>query len=326
MNKISIAIFGYGNLGKGVELAILDSDDLILQGIYTRRDPSLVKCQSNVKVYCADEIYNNKDKIDVVIICGGSATDLPVQSPKLAKDFNIVDSFDTHANIPKHFDTIDEISKLSNTTATISCGWDPGLFSLARIYSCAILNNPNIYTFWGRGVSQGHSDAIRRIDGVADARQYTIPIENALNDVKAGKNPVLTDGEKHMRECFVVAKKGADLTKIENEIVNMPNYFAPYKTIVHFISQEELDTNHKGLPHGGSVISIGKTAGDNTQVIDFSLELDSNPQFTGCVLASVARATYKMAQEGKFGCKTMFDIPPAYLCALSPQDLRKNLL
>ncbi len=326
---IRIGIFGYGNLGRGVEAAIRQNSDLSLEAVFTRRDPETVTLKTEgVPVYHIDKAKEMTDKIDVMILCGGSATDLPEQTPALAEYFNVVDSFDTHAKIPEHFDAVDEQAKKSGKVAVISVGWDPGMFSLNRLYASAILPDGKDYTFWGKGVSQGHSDAIRRIDGVLDARQYTIPIEKALERVRNGENPELSAREKHLRECFVVAKDGADKQKIENEIKTMPNYFADYDTIVHFISKEELDKNHSGIAHGGFVIRSGKTGfnGENNHIIEYSLKLDSNPEFTSSVLVAYARAAYRLNTEGANGCKTVFDIPPAYLSAKTDAELRKELL
>ena len=326
--KIRIGILGYGNLGKGVECSVLNSEDLELYGIFSRRDPSSVKPLSNAKVFKIDEILSHKDNIDVLVICGGSATDLPVQTPEFAKHFNVVDSFDTHAKIPEHFENVDKSAKTSRKVALISAGWDPGMFSLNRLYAEAILPNGKDYTFWGKGVSQGHSDAIRRIDGVKDAKQYTIPIDEALDAVRSGSNPELTARQKHLRECFVVAEDGADLNRIENEIKTMPNYFADYDTIVHFITEEELKANHSGIPHGGFVIRTGKTGlnSENSHLIEYRLKLDSNPEFTAAVITAYARAVYKMNKEGMKGCKTVFDVAPAYLSPASAEDLRKRIL
>lgn len=326
--KISIAIAGYGNLGRGVECALKHSDDMDLFGIFTRRDPSTVKTLTNANVYHIDDICRYKDSIDVVVICGGSATDLPVQTPMLVRNFNVVDSFDTHAKIPEHFKNVDSVARESGKTALISGGWDPGLFSLNRLYAQAILPDGKDYTFWGKGVSQGHSDAIRRIEGVIDARQYTIPVSDAINRVRSGESPDLSVREKHIRECFVVAEDGADKEKIEAEIKSMPNYFADYDTIVNFITSDEMKINHSELPHGGSVIRTGKTGigMEHTHVIEYSLKLDSNPEFTSSVLVAYARAMYKMSQEGYVGCKTVFDVPPAYLSPLSNEELRKSIL
>ena len=329
MNKIRIAIAGYGNLGKGVELAVRQNKDMELVGVFTRRDPSSVKLLTEgVNVWNIADAPAKASEIDVLIICGGSATDLPKQTPELAQYFNVIDSFDTHARIPEHFANVDKAAKDNGHIAFISLGWDPGLFSLARVYSNAILPNGKDYTFWGRGVSQGHSDAIRRIEGVADARQYTVPVEKALAAVRAGENPELTTREKHTRECYVVLEEGADAAKVEQEIKTMPNYFDEYDTTVHFISQEELDKNHKGLPHGGSVIRSGITGhdGENKHVIEFKLDLDSNPEFTTSVLVCYARAAYRLAKEGVTGCKTVLDIAPSYLSAKSGEELRAHLL
>ncbi|MBQ7822451.1 MAG: diaminopimelate dehydrogenase [Clostridia bacterium] len=326
--KIRIAIAGYGNLGRGVECAVKQNSDTELYGVFTRRNPADVKTLTGVDVYSIDDILNHKDKIDVLIICGGSATDLPVQTPEYAKYFNVIDSFDTHAKIPEHFANVDLSAKASGKIALISAGWDPGMFSLNRVYAEAVLPAGKSYTFWGKGVSQGHSDAIRRIDGVLDARQYTIPCDDALDAVRGGKNPELTTRQKHTRECFVVAADGADKARIEREIVTMPNYFADYDTTVHFISMEELKRDHAGIPHGGFVIRSGATGlnGENNHIIEFSLKLDSNPEFTSSVLVAYARAAYRMNAEGMSGCKTVFDVAPAYLSPKSGQELRKELL
>ena len=329
MEKIKIGITGYGNLGKGVEMAIRQNDDMELACVFTRRDPNTLTIKTaGVPVYSATEIEAHKDEFDVLILCGGSATDLPTQTPEYAKICNVVDSFDTHARIPEHFANVDAAAKSGNNIALISCGWDPGMFSLNRLYANAILPEGKDYTFWGKGVSQGHSDAIRRIEGVQDAKQYTIPVESALEAVRSGENPELTTRQKHIRECYVVAKEGADKAKIEAEIKNMPNYFADYDTTVHFISQEELDRNHSGIPHGGFVIRSGKTGWDNeyNNIIEYSLKLDSNPAFTSAVLVSYARAVYRMKKEGATGCKTVFDVAPAYLSPLSGEELRAHLL
>ncbi len=325
---MNVAIYGYGNLGKGVEVSILNNNDINLFGVFTRREPSSLKTLTGAKVYSVDDLIKYKEQIDVLIICGGSATDLPQMTPSLVKDFNVVDSFDTHAKIPEHFNNVDKVAKESNKIALISAGWDPGMFSINRLYSEAILPNGKDYTFWGRGVSQGHSDAIRRIEGVIDARQYTVPIESALNRVRNAEMPNLTTREKHLRECYVVAKEGADLKRIENEIKTMPNYFADYDTTVNFISMEELIKNHSGIPHGGSVIRTGKTGIDNqnNHVIEYSLKLDSNPEFTANVLVAYARAIYKMSLRGDSGCKTVFDIAPKDLSSKSPEELRARLL
>lgn len=326
--KIRIGIAGYGNLGRGVECAVSNSEDMELVALFTRRNPDSVKPRTNVPVYSMDKAAEMQDKIDVLILCGGSASDLPEQTPQMAKYFNVIDSFDTHAKIPEHFANVDKESKNSGKISIISVGWDPGLFSLNRLLGQAILPNGNDYTFWGKGVSQGHSDAIRRIDGVKDARQYTIPIDDALDRVRNGENPELTTRQKHLRECFVVAKEGADLDKIENTIKTMPNYFADYDTIVHFISEEELERDHKGIPHGGMVFRTGATGfdGENKHVIEYKLKLDSNPEFTSSVLVAYARAAYRLNCEGVSGCKTVFDIAPAYLHPSTPDEQRKNLL
>lgn len=326
---IKIGIYGYGNLGRGVECAIKQNKDMSLVGIFSRRDPSSVKTVfEDSKVFSINDVDNMTDEIDVMILCGGSATDLPIQSPALAKKFNIVDSFDTHARIPEHFAAVDESAMEGNTVAIISAGWDPGLFSLNRMLGGAILPSGCDYTFWGKGVSQGHSDAIRRIEGVVDARQYTIPVDEALNKVRSGENPTLTTREKHTRYCYVVAEDGADKAKIENEIKTMPHYFADYDTTVEFVSMEELKANHSGIPHGGVVIRSGKTGAslENNHIIEFSLKLDSNPEFTSSVLVACARAAYKLSQKKDYGAKTIFDIPPAALSPLSPEEMRKNLL
>jgi diaminopimelate dehydrogenase len=329
MATIKIGIVGYGNLGRGVELAIRQNADMELAGVFTRRDPSTVKILTeNAKVYSMDDLDSMEGKIDVLILCGGSATDLPVQSPALAKKFCIVDSFDTHAKIPEHFAAIDEAAQQSGKVAIMSVGWDPGLFSLNRLYGNVFLPNGADYTFWGKGVSQGHSDAIRRIEGVADAKQYTIPVEAALEEVRSGSNPVLTTRQKHLRECFVVAKEGADKAKIEEEIKTMPNYFADYDTTVHFISAEELKEKHSAMPHGGFVLRSGRTGdGEQTkQIIEFSLKLESNPEFTSSILVAYARAAHRLYGEGAKGAKTVFDIAPAYLSPKSGAELRKEML
>ena len=326
---IRVGIYGYGNLGRGVENAIKQNDDMELVAVFSRRDPATVKVNTpGVAVCRAEDAENMTDKIDVMIICGGSATDLPVQTPALAKLFNVVDSFDTHAKIPEHFDNVDEAAKASGKTAFISVGWDPGMFSLNRLYGSAILPDGKDYTFWGKGVSQGHSDAIRRVDGVADGKQYTVPVQAALDAVRSGSNPELTTREKHTRECYVVAEDGADKARIEQEIKSMPNYFADYDTTVNFISQEELNANHAGIPHGGFVIRSGKTGAnlENNHIIEYSLKLDSNPEFTASVIVCYARAAVRMNKEGMTGCKTVFDVPPAYLSAKSGAELRKALL
>ena len=327
--SIRVGILGYGNLGRGVECAIRQNPDMELKAVFTRRAPETVKILTEgVPVYHVDEAEAKKDEIDVLILCGGSATDLPVQTPKYAQWFNVVDSFDTHAKIPEHFAAVDESAQKSGKVGIISVGWDPGMFSLNRLYAAACLPEGENYTFWGKGVSQGHSDAIRRIEGVKDARQYTIPVESALEAVRSGSSPELTTREKHTRECFVVAEEGADQAKIENEIKTMPNYFSDYDTTVHFITEEELKRDHNRLPHGGFVLRSGKTGWnkENHQIIEYSLKLDSNPEFTSSIIVAYARAAYKMNQEGQKGCKTVFDVAPAYLSAESGADLRKKYL
>lgn len=327
--SIKIGIVGYGNLGRGVECAIKQNPDTELAAVFTRRDPASVKIQTaGVNVLKIDELENYKDKIDVIILCGGSATDLPEQTPKIAAMFNVIDSFDTHAKIPEHFAKVDSASRAAGKTSIISVGWDPGMFSLNRLYANAILTDGKDYTFWGKGISQGHSDAIRRIKGVKNAKQYTIPVESAVAAVRNGENPDLTVRQKHTRECFVVAEDGADKAAIENEIKSMPNYFSDYDTTVHFISEEELIRDHSGIPHGGMVIRSGKTGinGENTHTIEYNLKLDSNPEFTSCVLVAYARAAYRLNKEGQNGCKTVFDIAPAYLSAQSGEYLRAHML
>lgn len=327
--SIKIGIFGYGNLARGVENAISQNADMELVAVFTRRPPETVRINTEgIPVCQVDSVSEFVGKIDVMVICGGSARDLPEQTPMLSALFNVVDSFDTHANIPEHFGKIDPIAKSANKVALISCGWDPGMFSLNRLLAEAILPDGDGYTFWGRGVSQGHSDAIRRIDGVADAKQYTIPIESALEAVRRGDAPALSTRQKHTRECFVVAEEGADLERIEKEIKSMPNYFADYDTTVYFISAEELRRDHGGIPHGGFCIRSGRTGkdGENTHVIEYSLKLDSNPEFTASVLVAYARAVSRMSEEGMSGCKTVFDIAPAYLSPKSPEELRKTML
>lgn len=323
-----IGILGYGNLGRGVECAVAQNDDMELVGVFTRRAPESVKTVSGVPVYHADELAGMQDKLDVLILCGGSATDLPEQTPEYAKLFNVVDSFDTHAKIPEHFAKVDASAKAAGKIAMISVGWDPGMFSLNRLYANAILRDGNDYTFWGKGVSQGHSDAIRRISGVKNAKQYTIPVDEALASVRACENPQLSTRQKHTRECFVVAEEGADLDRIEAEIKNMPNYFADYDTTVHFISEEELQRDHAGIPHGGFVLRTGRTGkdGEHNHVIEYSLKLDSNPEFTACVLVAYARAAYRMNQRGMSGCKTVFDVAPADLSPMSGEEIRAQLL
>ncbi len=324
-----IGIAGYGNLGRGVECAVKQNADVTLAAVFTRREPSTVKILTEgVPVYHIYDMDKHKDEIDVLIICGGSATDLPKMTPEYAEMFNVVDSFDTHAKIPEHFANVDRAAKEAGKVAMISVGWDPGMFSLNRAIASSILPEGADYTFWGRGVSQGHSDAIRRIDGVLDARQYTIPVPEALERVRSGENPSLSTREKHTRECFVVASPSADKARIEKEIKEMPNYFADYDTTVHFISQEELDRDHKGIPHGGFVIRSGCTGwnGENRHIIEYSLKLDSNPEFTSSVLIAYARAAFRMNSEGQSGCKTVFDVPPAYLSPLSGEELRAHML
>ncbi len=323
---INIGILGYGNLGRGVEKAVLKNPDVKLCAIFTRRNPGDLKINSNAQVVSVEKIEDWKDKIDVLILCTGSATDLPEQTPKYARMFNVVDSFDTHAKIPEHFENVNNSAQKAQKTAIISVGWDPGLFSLNRLYANAVLPDGQDYTFWGKGVSQGHSDAIRRIEGVLDAKQYTIPLKDALEAVRAGKNPNLTTRQKHKRECFVVLKEGFDPKKIEQEIKTMPNYFSDYDTTVHFISKEELDKNHSGIPHGGFVLRSGKTSDETNHIIEYSLKLDSNPEFTSSVLVAYARAAYKLNKEGVFGAKTVFDIAPCYLSSKTNEQLRKEML
>ena len=324
MEKIRIGILGYGNLGRGVEAAVLQNPDMELAGVFTRRNPGDIA--SNAAVYAADQLAKMEGKLDVLILCGGSATDLPIQSPQMAKQFHIVDSYDNHSQIPAHFDACDKSAKETGHIALISTGWDPGMFSLQRVLAESILPQGSSYTFWGKGVSQGHSDAIRRIAGVADARQYTVPVEAALERVRSGENPELTTREKHTRECFVVAQPGADTARIEQEIKTMPGYFADYDTTVHFISQEEMDRDHKALPHGGHVIRTGITGQQHIQRVEYTLGLDSNPEFTASVLVAYARAVYRLAQEGMTGAKTVLDIPPAYLSPKTPAELRATIL
>lgn len=329
MNKIRVGIAGYGNLGRGVELSIRQNPDMELAAVFTRRDPcQLHLLTQQVAVYAMEQASERTDSIDVMILCGGSATDLPVQTPQLAALYNVVDSFDTHANIPTHFEKVNQAALASEKIAVISAGWDPGMFSLLRLYGEAALPEGNTYTFWGRGVSQGHSDAIRRVKGVKDARQYTIPVEKALEAVRNGQNPQLSTREKHVRECFVVAEEGADHDAITEEIVNMPNYFADYHTTVQFISQEELDRDHKGIPHGGFVLRSGVTGvkGETGQLIEYSLRLGSNPEFTASILVACARAAYRLHERGEKGARTLFDIPPALLSSKSEQELRQLLL
>lgn len=327
--SIKIGIAGYGNLGRGVECAVKQNPDMTLAAVFTRRNPEDVQILTEgVPVCRIADAAEWKDKIDVMILCGGSATDLPEQTPALARMFNVIDSFDTHARIPEHFANVDAAAKEGGKTGIISVGWDPGMFSLNRLYANAILPDGKDYTFWGKGVSQGHSDAVRRVAGVKGARQYTIPVESALEAVRAGENPELSTREKHTRECFVVLEEGADAAKVEEEIRTMPNYFADYDTTVHFISEEELQKNHSGIPHGGFVLRSGKTGwdGENSHLIEYSLKLDSNPEFTSSVLVAYARAACRLSQEGVSGCKTVFDIAPAYLSEKSGEELRKMML
>lgn len=327
--SIKIGILGYGNLGRGVENAIRQNEDMELAAVVTRRNPEDIKIATEgVKVLKIDELPSLKDEIDVLILCGGSATDLPEQTPVYAEMFNVVDSFDTHARIPEHFEKVDEQAKKGGKTAIISCGWDPGMFSLNRLYAECILPEGKEYTFWGKGVSQGHSDAVRRLEGVLDCRQYTIPIEETLEEVRKGLNKELTARQKHRRECFVVAEEGADLGKIEAEIKSMPNYFADYDTTVHFITKEEMQRDHSGLPHGGCVLRTGVTGveKEHKHIVEYKLTLESNPEFTGSVIVSYARAAYRMSKEGQAGCKTVFDIAPAYLSPKSGKELRAHLL
>lgn len=326
--KIKAAIMGYGNLGRGIECALGQNDDMELVAVFTRRDPETVKTHSNVPVYSTDRLLEMKDAIDVLILCGGSATDLPKQTAECARYFNVIDSFDTHAKIPEHFENVDRAAREGGKVAMISVGWDPGMFSLNRLYAGAILRDGSDYTFWGRGVSQGHSDAIRRIPGVKDAKQYTVPVETALEAVRNGENPELTTRQKHTRECYVVAEEGADKAWIENEIKTMPNYFADYDTTVYFISEEELRRDHNEIPHGGMVFRTGRTGteGEHRHVIEYSLKLDSNPEFTACVLTAYARAVFRMSREGMTGCKTVFDVAPAYLSPMTPEEMRRKLL
>lgn len=326
---IRVGIIGYGNLGRGVECAIKHNPDMELKAVFTRRDPASVKILTEgAEVYPVSDAEKMKDELDVVILCGGSATDLPEQTPYYAQWFNVVDSFDTHARIPEHFANVDKAAKESGHVGLISIGWDPGMFSLNRMYANAILTTGSDYTFWGKGVSQGHSDAIRRIKGVKNGKQYTIPVEEALQSVRNGENPELTTRQKHTRECFVVPEEGADLARIEEEIKTMPNYFSDYDTTVHFITEEELQKNHSGIPHGGFVIRTGTTGwnDENKHVIEYSLKLDSNPEFTASVIIAYARAAYRLSQEGASGCKTIFDIPPAYLSAFDGEYLRSHML
>ncbi|MEE1503650.1 MAG: diaminopimelate dehydrogenase [Acutalibacteraceae bacterium] len=325
---IKVGLYGYGNIAKGVECAVKQNKDMEVTCVFTRRNPESVSTISGANVYKTDDVLNHKDEVDVLVMCGGSATDLPEQTPAMAEHFNVVDSFDTHKRIPEHFANVDAAAKKSGKIGIISVGWDPGMFSLNRLYGSCILPDGADYTFWGKGVSQGHSDAIRRVEGVIDARQYTIPVEEALEAVRSGSEPKLTTRQKHTRECFVVAEEGADLERIKNEIVTMKNYFDEYDTTVNFISQEELDRDHKGIPHGGFVIRTGKTGKDleHNHVIEYSLKLDSNPEFTSSVIVAFVRAAYRLNKEGQSGCKTVFDIPPAYLSVKSGEELRKEML
>lgn len=327
--SIRIGILGYGNLGRGVECAVKQNPDMELVAVFTRRSPENVHILTENAAVCnVSEVADWKDKIDVMILCGGSATDLPEQTPECVEFFNVVDSFDTHARIPEHFANVDTVAKKSGKVGIISVGWDPGMFSLNRMYASAVLPDGMDYTFWGKGVSQGHSDAIRRIEGVKDAKQYTIPVEAALEAVRNGENPELTTRQKHTRECFVVLEDGADAAKVEEEIKTMPNYFADYDTTVHFISEEELKRDHSGIPHGGFVLRSGKTGWnrENSHLIEYSLKLDSNPEFTSSVIVAYARAAYRLAKEGQCGCKTVFDIAPAYLSAKDGAELRATML
>lgn len=327
--SIRIGISGYGNLGRGIECAIRQNQDMELAAVFTRRAPETVSILTEgVPVCRVEDAPEWKDRIDVMILCGGSATDLPEQTPEYAGMFNVIDSFDTHAKIPEHYAAVDAAAKKSGKIGIISVGWDPGMFSLNRLYGNVILPEGKDYTFWGKGVSQGHSDAIRRVEGVKDAKQYTIPVEAALEAVRSGENPELTTRQKHTRECFVVLEEGADAAKVEEEIKTMPNYFADYDTTVYFISEEELRRDHSGIPHGGFVLRSGKTGwnGENSHLIEYSLKLDSNPEFTSSVLLAYARAAYRLSAEGQSGCRTVFDIAPAYLSAMSGEELRKNML
>ncbi len=327
--KTRIGILGYGNLGRGTEIAVAAAEDMELAAVFTRRDPAGVMILTEgVPVVNVSEIENWKDKIDVLVLCGGSATDLPVQTPKYAELFNVIDSFDTHARIPEHFANVDAAAKKGGKIGMISVGWDPGLFSLNRVYANAILPDGKDYTFWGKGVSQGHSDAIRRVKGVKNAKQYTVPVESALESVRNGENPELSTRQKHLRECFVVLEDGADAAQVEKDIKEMPNYFADYDTTVHFISEEELLRDHAGMAHGGFVFRSGRTGvnKENNHIIEYSLKLDSNPEFTTSVLVAYARAVKRMADEGMTGAKTVLDVPPAYLCIQSGDELRAHLL
>lgn len=327
--KTRIGILGYGNIGRGTEIAVAAADDMELAAVFTRRDPDSVKILTpDVPVVNVSDIEKWADKIDVLVLCGGSATDLPVQTPEYAKLFNVIDSFDTHARIPEHFANVDKAAKESGHIGMISVGWDPGMFSLNRVYANAILPDGKDYTFWGKGVSQGHSDAVRRIKGVKNAKQYTVPVEEALEAVRSGKNPELTTRDKHTRECFVVLEDGADAARVEKEIKEMPNYFADYNTIVHFIDEDEFKKNHSGMAHGGFVFRSGRTGinKENNHIIEYSIKLDSNPEFTTNVIIAYARAVKRMYDEGMTGCKTVLDVPPAYLCEQSGEELRAHFL
>ena len=325
---IKIGILGYGNIGRGIESALMQNEDMELAAVFTRRDPASVKTVSDVPVVNTEDVAEWKDRIDVMILCGGSATDLPVQTPEYVKMFNVIDSFDTHARIPEHYANVEAAAKESGKLGIISLGWDPGMFSLLRLYSEAILPEGETYTFWGKGISQGHSDAIRRIKGVKNAKQYTIPVDEALDAVRSGSNPQLTTRDKHIRECFVVLEEGSDAAAVENEIVTMPNYFAEYNTIVHFIDEEEFLANHSAMPHGGFVLRTGNSGfeKEHGHVIEYSLKLDSNPEFTSSVIAAYARAAYRLSKEGQTGCKTVFDVAPVYLSAQTPEELRAHML
>ena len=326
--SIKIGILGYGNLSRGVESAILQNTDMELVAVFTRRSPENIKTKSGVPVFTVSELESYKDEIDVLVLGGGSATDLPAQTPEYVKYFNVVDSFDTHAKIPEHFENVNKAAKEAGKVGIISVGWDPGMFSLLRMISTSVLPEGENYTFWGKGVSQGHSDAIRRIKGVKDARQYTIPVEEAVNRVRKGENPELSTRDTHVRECFVVVEEGTDKSAIESEIINMPNYFSDYNTTVHFISEEEMARDHNGLPHGGFVLRSGVTGfnKENKHIVEYSLKLDSNPEFTGSVIAAYARAAYRLSKEGVSGCKTVFDVAPAYLSPISDEELRRTML
>ena len=327
--SIRIGIVGYGNIGRGVECAVFQNPDMELKAVFTRRNPETVSILTKTAQVCSiDDVENWKDELDVVVLCGGSATDLPVQTPQYAKYFNVIDTFDTHAKIPQHFENVDKAAKDGGKLAIISVGWDPGLFSIARLYASAVLPEGNDYTFWGYGVSQGHSDAIRRIDGVKDARQYTVPVEQAVDSVRNGENPTLTTRDKHIRECYVVLEDGADAQEVENNIKTMPNYFADYNTIVHFISEEEMKANHSEIPHGGVVLRSGVTGvnKEHSNIIEYKLKLDSNPEFTSSVVVAYVRAAYRLAKEGNIGCKTVFDIAPAYLSPICDDELRATML